>query len=83
MACDGIWDVISSQEAVWLVQSTVKEPAMCCKRLLAEAMTRGSRDNLTCIVAFLRPVTTLELVYQAEAGGAAGVAAPLPVIEMR
>lgn len=80
MACDGIWDVIPSAHAAALVQSTVKEPSMCCKRLLAEATTRGSRDNLTCVVAFLRPVSTLEEVYRGDPTGDA-VPAPLPAIK--
>lgn len=69
--------MVSSADAVSLVQSTVKEPSMCCKRLLAEATTRGSRDNLTCVVAFLRPVTTLEAVYH---GGGDVPLAPLAPI---
>lgn len=77
IACDGVWDVLSSAEAVALVQATVKEPSMCAKRVLAEAMTRGSRDNLTVVVAFLRPVSTLESIYRGLEGAAT---APLPPI---
>jgi serine/threonine protein phosphatase PrpC len=35
---------------------TVKEPGMCSKRLATEAAVRGSRDNITVIVVFLRPL---------------------------
>ena len=63
LASDGLWDVISNEEAVQYVHDTVKHPDMCAKRLVHEALTRGSQDNITVIVAFLRPVTTLEKIF--------------------
>ena len=48
---------------VGLVRDTVKDPSMCAKRLATEALMRGSNDNVTVLVAFLRPVPTLERVY--------------------
>lgn len=41
---------------------TVKEPSMCAKRLGSEALTRLSGDNITVIVAFLKDVSTAEVV---------------------
>jgi hypothetical protein len=40
----------------------VKEPSMCAKRLGAEALTRASGDNITVVIAFVKDVSTAELV---------------------
>jgi len=42
---------------------TVKDPYMCGKRLASDALISGSRDNVTVIVIFLKPVDTLERIY--------------------
>lgn len=63
MASDGLWDVISNEEVVAIIRDTVKEPGMCSKRLATEAAERGSKDNITVIVVFLRPVSTAERIY--------------------
>lgn len=63
LATDGLWDVITNEEAVGLVMDTVKQPDMCAKRLVTEAVARGSADNITVTVMFLQPVSTLEQVY--------------------
>ncbi|KAL9263453.1 kinase and PP2C-like domain-containing protein [Drosera capensis] len=63
MASDGLWDVVSNEEIVNIIRDTVKEPSMCSKRLATEAAERGSKDNITVIVVFLRPVTTAERIY--------------------
>ena len=63
MACDGVWDVMTEEEVVEMIYTTVKEPSMCAKRLGVEAMNRGSGDNITVIVCFLRPVSTVERIY--------------------
>lgn len=75
LACDGLWDVLSNDEVVDLVESTVKEPGMAAKRLVAEALARGSGDNITCIVAFLRPVSTADTVWTASDAAAVAAAA--------
>ena len=36
---------------------------MCAKRLATEAIAKGSQDNVTVIVTFLSPVSTVEQVY--------------------
>ncbi|KAJ9694289.1 hypothetical protein PVL29_010002 [Vitis rotundifolia] len=63
MASDGLWDVVSNAEVVNIIRDTVKEPGMCSKRLATEAAERGSKDNITVIVIFLRPVSTAERIY--------------------
>ncbi|KAI4300929.1 hypothetical protein L6164_034255 [Bauhinia variegata] len=63
MASDGLWDVMSNAEVISIIKDTVKEPGMCSKRLATEAVERGSKDNITVIVVFLRPVSTAERIY--------------------
>ncbi|XP_010244437.1 PREDICTED: protein kinase and PP2C-like domain-containing protein [Nelumbo nucifera] len=63
MASDGLWDVMSNEDVVSIIRDTVKEPGMCSKRLATEAAERGSKDNITVIVVFLRPVSTAERIY--------------------
>lgn len=52
LASDGLWDVVSSQEAVSMVRSTVRVPDMAAKRLALKAVELGSDDNISVIVAF-------------------------------
>eukprot|EP00898_Chlorokybus_atmophyticus_P004723 jgi/Chlat1/5251/Chrsp33S08963 len=49
LATDGLWDVISNQEAVNLVRD-IQSPEEAAKRLVDEAYRRGSADNITCVV---------------------------------
>ncbi|PKU66529.1 protein kinase and PP2C-like domain-containing protein isoform X1 [Dendrobium catenatum] len=63
MASDGLWDVMSNEEVISIIRDTVKEATMCSKRLVTEAIERGSMDNITAIVVFLQPVSTAERVY--------------------
>ncbi|KAL1220108.1 Protein kinase and PP2C-like domain-containing protein [Cardamine amara subsp. amara] len=63
MASDGLWDVVNDEEVIGIIRDTVKEPSMCSKRLATEAAERGSGDNITVIVVFLRPVSTAERIY--------------------
>ncbi|KAB5558462.1 phosphatase 2C-like domain-containing protein [Coniochaeta sp. 2T2.1] len=49
IACDGLWDVCSDQEAVDLIR-TVSEPVTAAKMLVDHALARFSTDNLSCMV---------------------------------
>ncbi|GLT49331.1 hypothetical protein SLA2020_228950 [Shorea laevis] len=53
IACDGIWDAMSSQHAVNLVRKGLQrhdDPEQCAKDLVMEALRRSTFDNLTVIV---------------------------------
>ncbi|KAF2087486.1 PP2C-domain-containing protein, partial [Saccharata proteae CBS 121410] len=49
LACDGLWDVCSDQEAVDLIRNT-KDPQAASKQLVDHALARFSTDNLSCMV---------------------------------
>ncbi|KAF1849319.1 PP2C-domain-containing protein [Cucurbitaria berberidis CBS 394.84] len=49
LACDGLWDVCSDQEAVDLVRQ-VQDPQEASKKLVDYALARFSTDNLSCMV---------------------------------
>ncbi|GLI68583.1 hypothetical protein VaNZ11_013053 [Volvox africanus] len=70
LGTDGLWDVVSAQEAVGLVYDTVKDPTLAAKRLVTEALMRGSADNVSVVVVFLSRVATMERVYGAAEGEA-------------
>ena len=41
LGSDGLWDACGNAECVGLVRDTVKDPILCAKRLVTEALTRG------------------------------------------
>uniref|UniRef100_A0A0V0I8P8 protein-serine/threonine phosphatase n=1 Tax=Solanum chacoense TaxID=4108 RepID=A0A0V0I8P8_SOLCH len=49
VASDGLWNVLSNEEAVTLVQD-IKDAEAASRRLIEEAYSRGSSDNITCVV---------------------------------
>jgi len=51
---------------------------MCARRLTTEALARGAGDNITVVVAFLRPLASLEEVF-----GAGGQARGCPCAHVR
>ncbi|EOA12526.1 hypothetical protein CARUB_v10026478mg [Capsella rubella] len=53
LASDGLWDVVPNEDAVSLAQSE-EEPEAAARKLTDTAFSRGSADNITCIVVKFR-----------------------------
>lgn len=53
LASDGIWKVVSNQEAVDIAIK-IKDPLKAAKQLVAEALNRDSKDDISCVVVRLR-----------------------------
>ncbi|TXG71137.1 hypothetical protein EZV62_006072 [Acer yangbiense] len=49
LASDGLWDVVPNDDAVALARME-EEPESAARKLTETAFTRGSADNITCIV---------------------------------
>lgn len=49
LASDGLWDVVPNEDAMSLA-TTEEEPEAAARKLTETAFTRGSADNITCIV---------------------------------
>ncbi|EFX02868.1 protein phosphatase [Grosmannia clavigera kw1407] len=52
IACDGLWDVCTDQDAVNLVRN-VQDPAAAAKMLVDHALAHFSTDNLSCMIVRL------------------------------
>ncbi|PON43195.1 Protein phosphatase [Parasponia andersonii] len=64
MGCDGIWDVMSSQQAVSLVRRGLRrhdDPDQCARDLVMEALRRNTFDNLTVIIVCFSPLDHREV----------------------
>lgn len=59
LACDGIWDVLSSEEAV-SVCAEQENPKMAAQMLLKRTFSSNSDDNLTAVVLTWREVDTTD-----------------------
>ena len=53
MACDGLWDVVSSQESVNFVNKLINTKKNIAMELAKYALSKGSTDNISVIVVFL------------------------------
>jgi protein phosphatase 1L len=49
LASDGLWDVVSNQDAVSMV-ATIPDAEEAATKLTGEAFRRGSADNITCVI---------------------------------
>mmetsp|Transcript_2112 Transcript_2112/g.4932 ORF Transcript_2112/g.4932 Transcript_2112/m.4932 type:complete len:576 (-) Transcript_2112:504-2231(-) len=57
IASDGLWDVVSSQEACDFVKKLLKmgkDPETICNWLVGEAYCCGSLDNVTVVIVFFK-----------------------------
>jgi len=54
MACDGLWDVVSDQEAVSLIAS-IDDPEKAALKLRDTALDKGSEDNVSVVVIQFPP----------------------------
>jgi len=54
LACDGLWDVCTDQEACDLVKDIYKDPQLAARSLVKYALERESTDNITVMfITFL------------------------------
>lgn len=53
IACDGLWDVMTDQEAANLLQNFAGDSQEAAGYLVEEAIRRGTTDNVTVIIAWL------------------------------
>jgi serine/threonine protein phosphatase PrpC len=54
LACDGVWDVMSSEAAVSLIQKEGMTNGNIADRLMRNAFEEGSRDNITAMIVQFR-----------------------------
>lgn len=56
VACDGLWDVMSNEQACSIVYGFLKKdntnPVEICRHLVRAALDRGSRDNISVLLVF-------------------------------
>jgi PPM family protein phosphatase len=50
LCTDGLWDLVSKKEIVWIVQGN-KDLTRACSRLIGLANARGGHDNITVVAA--------------------------------
>ncbi|GFY90135.1 protein phosphatase 2C family protein [Actinidia rufa] len=53
LASDGLWKVMSNQEAVDIAKK-IRNPQKAAKALIVEALHRESKDDISCIVVRFR-----------------------------
>ncbi|KAK8684041.1 hypothetical protein V6N13_040078 [Hibiscus sabdariffa] len=53
LASDGLWKVMNNQEAVDIARK-IKDPLKAAKQLIAEAVQRDSKDDISCVVVRFR-----------------------------
>ncbi|PWA71939.1 hypothetical protein CTI12_AA267670 [Artemisia annua] len=67
IGCDGIWDVMSNQEAVGIVRRQLRlhdDPNRCARELVNRALRLDPNDNLTAIVVCFSSASGREVTRQ-------------------
>jgi len=54
VASDGLWDVMPDDRLLHCLRNTAQSPDLIAKRLIFDAMERGTDDNVSVIVVILR-----------------------------
>lgn len=60
LACDGVFDVLENSRVVKIVADCIAQgkgestPDCCAGKVVQEAFLKGSRDNISCMVVFLK-----------------------------
>jgi serine/threonine protein phosphatase PrpC len=57
VATDGVWDVMTNEDVADAVLKTARDPGLAAKRIGGDALTRGSRDNISVVVVFLKDLS--------------------------
>ena len=57
LASDGLWDVMPDARVLHCLRHTAKSPDLLAKRLLQEALDRGTDDNTSVVVVLLRALS--------------------------
>lgn len=58
LACDGVWDVLSNDEAVQIVRPIIRDPMMASMKLRDHSYLLGSTDNISAMVIDFFPSET-------------------------
>jgi serine/threonine protein phosphatase PrpC len=60
IACDGLWDVFSNEDATMEVRKIIQEGetnvSLISEEMVEQAFLRGSTDNISAIVVLLQPI---------------------------
>lgn len=71
LATDGLWDVLSNEQAAAIVRSC-ETATGAARALTAEALRLGSLDNITALVVDLRPLHAADTLDDSDTLSAAG-----------
>lgn len=56
IACDGVWDVMTDNEAALIARKNIDFPIDAAQQIVDTAYKKGSTDNISCIVVNLTPI---------------------------